>query len=92
MYIGVVIGTVVATRQTEGLKGIKFLVVQPLSHDNKPKGDAVVAVDTVRACQGDRVYLVSAREASQALEDWFVPVDAAIVGIIDHIDLEEFKF
>ncbi|MBM4388816.1 MAG: EutN/CcmL family microcompartment protein [Deltaproteobacteria bacterium] len=87
MYLGKVIGTVVATRQYQGLDGLKFLVVQPLDHDRKPSGNPVVAVDTVLAGYGDVVYLVSSREASQALEETFVPVDAAIVGIVDSVDL-----
>ena len=85
MYLGRVIGTVVAERKCEGLEGTKLLVVTPLDHTLKPTGDAQVAVDTVRAGHGDLVYLVGSREAALALEPWFVPVDAAIVGIVDDI-------
>jgi ethanolamine utilization protein EutN len=85
MYLGVVIGTVVATRIVDGLKGIKLLVVQPLDHEYKPAGDPEVAIDVVRACPGDKVFLVGSREASMALDEWFVPVDSAIVGIVDHL-------
>jgi ethanolamine utilization protein EutN len=86
MYLGRVIGTVVAERKYEGLEGSKLLVVTPLDHDLKRTGDDQVAVDTVRAGQGDLVFLVGSREAALALEPWFVPVDAAIVGIVDDID------
>lgn len=86
MYFGRVIGTVVATRKYEGLEGKKLLVVQPLDHRQKPNGPPEVAVDTVQAGPETLVYLVGAREASLALDPWFVPVDAAIVGIVDEVD------
>ena len=86
MYLGRVIGTVVATRKYEGLEGKKLLVVTPLDHKQQRTGDDQVAVDTVRAGQGDLVYLVGSREAALALTPWFVPVDAAIVGIVDDVD------
>ncbi len=89
MYLGRVIGTVVATRRYQDLEGYRFLVVQPLHHDLTPKGTAVVAVDAVQAGPGEVVFLVSSREASQALPEPFVPVDAAIVGIVDTVDLVE---
>jgi ethanolamine utilization protein EutN len=85
MYLGRVIGTVVATRKYEGLEGAKLLVVTPLDHRRERAGDDQVAVDTVRAGHGDLVYLVGAREAALALDPWFVPVDAAIVGIVDDV-------
>jgi len=88
MYLGQVIGTVVADRKYEGLEGVKLLVVQPLDHRREAVGEPQVAVDTVRAGPRDLVYLVGSREASLALDPWFVPVDAAIVGIVDMIDAE----
>ena len=89
MYLGRVIGTVVATRRVPGLDGIKLLVVQPLDHAGVPSREPEVAIDTVRAGPGDLVSLVGSREASLALEEWFVPVDAAIVGIADSVDTVE---
>lgn len=86
MYLGRVIGTVVATRAYEGLAGQKLLVVTPLDHRLERTGEDQVAVDTVRAGQGELVYLVGSREAALALEPWFVPVDAAIVGIVDELE------
>ena len=85
MYLGRVIGTVVASRQAEGLAGKKLLLVQPLNEDEKPSGPKQVAVDTVRAGPGDLVYLVGSREAALACDPTFVPVDAAIVGLIDDL-------
>jgi ethanolamine utilization protein EutN len=86
MYLGQVLGTVVCTQKYEGLEGARFLVVQPLDHQRQPVGGPEVAVDTVSARQNDLVYLVGSREAALALEPTFVPVDAAIVGIVDSVD------
>jgi len=91
MYLGKVIGSVVATRKYEGLEGKKLLVVTPLNHKLERAGDDQVAVDTVRAGRGDLVYLVGSREAALALDPWFVPVDAAIVGIVDDVHAETKK-
>ncbi|NOZ01979.1 MAG: EutN/CcmL family microcompartment protein [Deltaproteobacteria bacterium] len=87
MYLGKVIGTVVATRRYRDLDGYRFLVVQPLTKLLKPRGIPVVAVDTVQSGPGDIVYLEASREASQALLEPFVPVDDAIVGIVDSVDI-----
>ncbi len=87
MYLGIVKGTVVANRKAEGLGGAKLLLVQPVDEHRHPVGELQVAVDTVRAGEGDFVYLVGSREAAMALEPWFVPVDAAIVGIVDGVDV-----
>lgn len=85
MYLGRVVGTVVAERKAEGLEGQKLLLVQPLDHLQKAAGPLEVAVDTVRAGRGDLVFLVGSREAALALSPSFVPVDAAVVGIVDRV-------
>jgi ethanolamine utilization protein EutN len=87
MYLGRVLGTVVCERKYEGLEGKRLLVVQPLDHKREPMGTPEVAVDTVSAGPGELVYLVGSREAALALDPWFVPVDAAIVGIVDSVDV-----
>jgi len=89
MILGEVLGSVVANTRYQGLEGQKFLLVQPHEPDGTPIGDAVVAVDTVQAGPGDRVYMVLSREAALALEPWFVPVDHAIVGFVDSVDIDE---
>jgi ethanolamine utilization protein EutN len=86
MYLGIVTGTVVAERKASGLEGKKILLVQPVDENSKPLGDVQAAIDTVQAGVGDLVYLVGSREAALALDPHFVPVDAAIVGIVDGID------
>jgi ethanolamine utilization protein EutN len=86
---GRVIGTVVATRKYEGFEGVKFLVVQPLDEDLRPKGEPQIAADaTAQAGPGELIFMVGIREAAQALPVIFVPADLAITGIIDEVDLE----
>ena len=86
MYLGRVIGTCVCERKYQGLEGKRLLVVQPLDHTLTPTGPAEVAVDTVSASPKSLVYLVGSREAALACDPWFVPVDSAIVGIVDEVD------
>jgi ethanolamine utilization protein EutN len=85
MYLGRVIGTVVASRKAKGLEAQRLLVVQPLDHKLVPSGPPEVAVDTVSASPKTLVYLVGSREAALACDPWFVPVDSAIVGIVDEV-------
>ena len=88
MQLGRVIGTVVATVKCGGLEGVKFLIVQPLDRHQQPEGDPVVAADALHmAGPGELVYFVGSREAAQALRETFVPVDHAIVGIVDDVSL-----
>ena len=87
MYLGIVTGTVVAERKAAGLEGKKILLVQPVDEHKKAVGDVQAAIDTVQAGVGDFVYLVGSREAALACDPWFVPVDAAIVGIVDGVEV-----
>ena len=89
MHLGRVIGTVVATERTPDLDGVKFLIVQPLTRDLKDKGRPVVAADGVAmAGPGELIYFVGSREAAQAMPEPFVPVDHAIVGIVDQLAVD----
>ena len=88
MQLARVMGTVVATTQYQGLRGIKFLIVQPLTKSQEPKGQPVVAADaTAQAGPGELVFIVGSREAAQAMPIPFVPVDHAIVGIVDDVEI-----
>jgi ethanolamine utilization protein EutN len=87
MYLGRVIGTVVASRKYAGLEGVPLLFVEPLDDKLRRTGEPHVAADATRvAGPQDLVYLVGSREASLALDETFVPVDAAIVGIVDQVN------
>ena len=86
MLLGRVVGRVVATVKAEGLKGVRFLLVRPLDEDLKPSGAALVAADaTGQAGPGLLVHYEGGREAALALDPWFVPVDHAVVGIVDEV-------
>lgn len=87
MQLARVTGTLVASVKADGLEGVKFLIVQPLNRQRQPEGSPVVAADGVHmAGPGELVYVVGAREASQALPNTFVPVDHAVVGIVDAVE------
>lgn len=90
MHLARVIGTVVATEKYKGLTGIKFLIIQPLDKAQQPRGEPVVAADGVAmAGPGDTVLFVASREAALALPETFVPVDHAILAIVDDVTLED---
>jgi ethanolamine utilization protein EutN len=89
MKFGRVIGTVVATRKYEGLEGVKLLAIRYLDGELKPTQQTAVAADaTAQAGPGELVFMVGIREAAQALPVTFVPVDLAITGIVDEVDIE----
>lgn len=87
MYMGKVIGTVVATRKDEKLTGNKLMITQPLNIELEPIGEAIVAVDTVGAGIGELVFYSRGTAARIAARKMDAPIDAAIVGIIDMVDL-----
>ena len=90
MQIGRVVGTVVATQKHATFEGAKLLLVQPLSLDGSPRGTTVLAVDTLGAGVDERVLVVmEGRAAGEALGRKLAPVDAAVVGIIDTVDVIE---
>ena len=87
MQLAEVTGTVVATVKYEGLDGVRLLIVQPLDRDRRPEGEMVIAADAVdMAGPGELVYVVASREAALAMPEPFVPVDHAIVGIVDQVE------
>ncbi len=90
MQIGRVVGTVVSTQKNRKLEGAKLLLVQPLSLDDRPRGVAVLAIDSVGAGVGEKVLLViEGKAAGDALGRKAAAVDAAIIGIIDSVELSE---
>lgn len=87
MQLARVIGDVVATVKDRALSGQKLLILQPLLPDRQPFGRAVVAVDAMGAGVGEHVFFVRGREASLPFLPAEPPVDACVVGIVDHWDL-----
>jgi ethanolamine utilization protein EutN len=89
MQLARVIGTLVATQKVEGLEGVKFLVVQLLDKQQRPVGEPAIAADgTAQAGPGELVFVIASREGALALPEWFVPVDLAIAGIVDEVDVD----
>jgi microcompartment protein CcmK/EutM len=88
MVIARVVGNVVATQKNPKLEGAKLMLVQPLDLAGAPRGGTVLAIDSVDAGVGDRVLLVQdGKAAQQALGRGTAAVDAAIVGVVDALDL-----
>jgi microcompartment protein CcmK/EutM len=85
MKIGIVTGSVVATRKVDSLHGERLLLVQPLGDDGKPAGETIVACDICQAGPGDRVLYEGGREAAMALRHSFNPSDATIMSVIDDV-------
>ena len=83
MYLGKVIGRVVATVKNEVLEGKTFLLIRRL-----PNGPAVVAVDAVGAGAGETVYVCRGREAAYAFKPEEVPTEATVVAIVDYMERE----
>ena len=90
MLIGRVIGNIVATQKAPSHVGRKILVVQPLNLDGSDRGEAVLALDAVDAGIGERVLVVTEGFcAMTAVERPNSPIDMAVVGVIDSVDLVE---
>ena len=89
MILARVVGTVVATHKHRKFEGAKLLLVQPVTLDDQPRGTTLLAVDGVGAGVHEKVLVViEGRAAGEALGRKGAPVDAAIVGIVDQIELE----
>lgn len=92
MFLGKVIGRVVPAVVYEGMEGVPLLWVQPLDKHGQPEGKPFVCADGTRmAGPNEMVYWEASREAAMTLDPSYVPVDHAVVGIVDdlHIDNDE---
>jgi ethanolamine utilization protein EutN len=88
MLLGKVIGTLTPAVVYEGLEGVPLLMVQPLDKHQQKDGAAFVAADPTRmAGPEELIYYESSREAALLCDPWFVPVDHAVVGIVDDLQL-----
>jgi microcompartment protein CcmK/EutM len=88
VQLGRVVGTVVATRKDERLQGAKLLVVRAQDPHGKDEANYLVAIDTVDAGPRDRVLVVTGSSARMAAGLKDCPVDAAIVGVVDAVEVE----
>jgi ethanolamine utilization protein EutN len=90
VQIARVVGNVIATQKHRKFVGAKLLLVQPVTLDDQPKGPVLLAVDSVGAGVHEKVLVVmEGRAANEAIGAKGAPVDAAIVGIIDSVDVQE---
>ena len=89
MILAKVVGTVVATRKDPRLVSNKLLIARAMDPRGKPEGSYVVAIDTVDAGFGETVLIVSGSSARMATGLKDCPVDAAIVGIVDEIEIKD---
>ncbi len=88
MLLGRVIGTVVPSLVVDELSATPLLWVQPLDREGQPEGEPLVCADGTRmAGPGQVIYWVASREAALTLDPWFVPIDDAIVGLVDDVRL-----
>lgn len=87
MILARVVGTVVATRKDERLLGSKLLLARNTDPQGKDEAGYMVAVDTVDAGPRDRVLIVTGSSARMASGLKDCPVDAAIVGVVDTVEV-----
>jgi ethanolamine utilization protein EutN len=89
MLLAKIVGTVVATRKDPRLVSSKLLIVRPMDPRGKVDGAPIVAIDTVDAGVGETVLVVSGSSARMAAGLKDCPVDAAIIGVIDDIEIND---
>ena len=90
MQIARVLGPLVSTQKHRKLEGAKLLIVQPLTLDDEPRGTPLLTIDSVGAGVGEKVLIViEGRAAGDALRRKAAPVDAAIIGIVDRVTVDD---
>ena len=95
MFVGRITGSIVSTQKVESMIGQKLLVVEPLRVDEKdqkqlkPTGRTFIVVDTVGAGEGEIVLCVQGSSARFTAETKTLPIDAAVIGIVDQVQIGE---
>lgn len=89
MKLGKVIGRVVSEVKVEAFEGQKLLLIQPINEKLEQIGEPIVAIDIIKADIGQTIYYEVSKEASMVFDNIMNPCDAAIVGIVDDINLEK---
>ena len=89
MFLGKVIGTVWSTKKTPDLEGVRFLVVHPFDMDREPTKNVVVVADRLGAGTGETVMCAYGKAARSAIGNQDMSIEAAVVGIVDRVDLTE---
>ena len=89
MFLGKVVGTVWSTKKAPDLEGVRFLIVHPMDLDNEPTKNIVVVADRLGAGPGEVVLVAYGKAARSAVGDQEMSIEAAVVGIVDRVDLQE---
>ena len=89
MFLGKVVGTVWSTKKTPDLEGVRFLIVHPYDLDKEPTKNIVVVADRLGAGVGEVVMCAYGKAARTAIGDQEMAIEAAVVGIVDRMDLQE---
>jgi microcompartment protein CcmK/EutM len=89
MFLGKVVGTVWSTKKSPDLEGVKFLIVHPIDLDKEPTKNVVVVADRLGAGIGEVVMCAYGKAARSAIGDQEMSIEAAVVGIVDRMDLSE---
>jgi microcompartment protein CcmK/EutM len=91
MFLGKVVGTVWSTKKTPDLEGVRFLIVHPFDLDHEPTKNVVVVADRLGAGAGETVMCAYGKAARSAIGNQDMSIEAAVVGIVDRVDLTETK-
>jgi len=91
MFLGKVIGTVWSTKKTPDLEGVRFLIVHPYDLDREPTKNVVVVADSLGAGSGEIVICAYGKAARSAIGNQDMSIEAAVVGIVDRVDLTDAK-
>ena len=89
MFLAKVVGTVWSTKKSPDLEGVKFLIVHPIDLDKEPTKNVVVVADRLGAGIGEVVMCAYGKAARSAIGDQEMAIEAAVVGIVDRMDLSE---
>jgi microcompartment protein CcmK/EutM len=91
MFLGKVVGTVWSTKKTPDLEGVRFLIVHPFDLDHEPTKNVVVVADRLGAGAGETVMCAYGKAARSAIGNQDMSIEAAVVGIVDRVDLTETR-
>jgi microcompartment protein CcmK/EutM len=91
MFLGKVVGTVWSTKKSPDLEGVRFLIVHPYDLDHEPTKNVVVVADRLGAGTGETVMCAYGKAARTAIGNQDMSIEAAVVGIVDRVDLTDTK-
>ncbi len=91
MFLGKVVGTVWSTKKTPDLEGVRFLIVHPYDLDKEPTKNIVVVADRLGAGIGEVVMCAYGKAARTAIGNQEMAIEAAVVAIVDRMDLQDAK-